>query len=61
MANEPPETLYTSQQEVSCDGGEGALGHPQVYLHMDDSGQVECPYCDRLFILKRDGQESPAA
>lgn len=61
MANEPPETLHTSQQEVSCDGGEGALGHPRVYLHMDDSGQVECPYCDRLFILKRDGQESPAA
>lgn len=60
MANEPPETLYTDKREVSCDGGEAALGHPRVYLHMDDSGQVECPYCDRLFILKQIGQAGSA-
>ncbi|MBF0269094.1 MAG: zinc-finger domain-containing protein [Alphaproteobacteria bacterium] len=37
---------------VGCDGGEGALGHPLVFLKMDDSRQVECPYCGRLFQLK---------
>lgn len=37
---------------VACDGGEGAMGHPQVFLKIDDSRQVECPYCGRLFRLK---------
>ena len=52
MPVEPPETIYTPKTELSCDGGEGALGHPRVYLHMNDEGRVECPYCDRLFIFK---------
>lgn len=52
MTIEPPETLYTTEPVVSCDGGEGALGHPRVYLNMGDDGRVECSYCDRLFILK---------
>lgn len=51
---EPPETIITDKTEVWCDGGEGALGHPRVYLHMDETGRVECPYCDRLFLLKAD-------
>jgi len=52
-AIEPPETIETDKTEVACDGGEGALGHPRVYLHMDETGRVECPYCDRLFILRK--------
>lgn len=47
-----PETVYTDKTEVVCDGGDGALGHPRVYLHMDEAGRVECPYCDRLFVLE---------
>jgi len=32
---------------VSCDGGEGSLGHPRVWLQIaSDQGWVECPYCD---------------
>jgi uncharacterized Zn-finger protein len=38
--------------EVSCDGGGGVLGHPRVFLNMGDKRRVECPYCDRLFVLK---------
>ena len=45
--------VYTSRTEIACDGDGGALGHPKVFLHMEN-GQVECPYCDRLFILKAD-------
>jgi uncharacterized Zn-finger protein len=37
---------------VGCDGGDGALGHPLVFLKIDASRQVECPYCSRLFRLK---------
>mgnify|MGYP000980430415 CR=1 FL=1 len=51
MSSSPPETLYVQETAVACDGGEGALGHPRVYLRIDGSGQVECPYCDRRFIL----------
>jgi uncharacterized Zn-finger protein len=48
-----PDIVHTSQIEVKCDGDGGALGHPRVFLHMEN-GQVECPYCDRLFILQSD-------
>jgi uncharacterized Zn-finger protein len=48
-----PDIVHTSQSEVKCDGDGGALGHPRVFLHMEN-GQVECPYCDRLFILQSD-------
>ena len=30
----------------------GALGHPKVYLEMGDENFVECPYCDKRFVLK---------
>jgi uncharacterized Zn-finger protein len=49
---EPPEIIEVGSTEVACDGGEGALGHPRVFLNMGDKCQVECPYCDRLFVLK---------
>ena len=37
---------------VACDGGGGALGHPTVYLQIDASGEVVCPYCSRKYVLK---------
>ncbi|GIX16628.1 MAG: hypothetical protein KatS3mg119_0814 [Rhodothalassiaceae bacterium] len=49
---EPPEVIRVESRVVACDGGEGAVGHPRVFLNMGDEGRVECPYCDRLFILK---------
>ena len=53
----PPETVLVRTRRVACDGVGGALGHPRVYLEMGDSGQVECGYCDRLFVLA--GHETP--
>lgn len=63
MTVEAPETVEVKKLEVRCDGGsypvnqdalEGAdsLGHPTVYLKMGPEGWVECPYCDRKFVLK---------
>ncbi len=49
---EPPETIDVSTTEVSCDGGGGPLGHPLVYLKIGPEGWVECPYCDRRFVLE---------
>ena len=48
---EPPETIEVDQLTIACDGNGGALGHPRVWLSLEN-GRVECPYCDRLFVLK---------
>jgi uncharacterized Zn-finger protein len=47
-----PEIVETDQTRVACDGGGGALGHPKVYLEMGDEHFVECPYCDKRFVLQ---------
>lgn len=61
MSKEPSETIMVSDSVVACDGGDGGLGHPRVYLHMGPDGQVECPYCDRLFILDKSAPKKAAA
>ena len=55
------EIVKVETRRVSCDGandirgGAGyrpaALGHPLVYLEIDESGYVDCGYCDRRFVL----------
>ena len=52
----PPETIRVSHPRVACDGasdipGGAALGHPRVWLEIDDTGYVDCGYCDRRFVL----------
>ncbi|MGV6849638.1 MAG: zinc-finger domain-containing protein [Marinibacterium sp.] len=60
MPIDPPETKIVETTRVACDGGEGALGHPRVWLHIpEDRGWVECPYCDCKYVLK--GREDAAA
>ncbi len=53
MINQP-ENIRVRESRISCDGsGDGvpaALGHPKVWLQIDDSGMVECGYCDRRFV-----------
>lgn len=55
---EPPEVIKVHSHRVSCDGVGGALGHPRVYMEMGDEHFVECPYCDRKFVLSHDHGES---
>lgn len=50
-AHDAPETEIVTAMRVCCDGGEGALGHPRVWLSLShETGMVECPYCDKRFI-----------
>ena len=49
---EAPETITVESTRVICDGGDGALGHPRVYLEMGEATEVDCPYCDRHYVLK---------
>lgn len=46
-----PEIRFVDHARAACDGDGGALGHPRVYLQMDEHGFVDCGYCDRRFIL----------
>lgn len=65
------ETIEVHTIEVACDGGGlptpersagfaqagGALGHPKVYLHIDqENGQITCPYCSRTYVLRLTGK-----
>ena len=45
------EVISVDSRTVACDGGDGPLGHPRVFLHIADR-QVMCPYCSRLYVLK---------
>jgi uncharacterized Zn-finger protein len=46
-----PEVVVVRSKRIACDGVGGALGHPRVYLEMGAEPFVECPYCDRRFVL----------
>jgi len=47
----PFEVIEVKEADVACDGGKA--GHPRVFLHIDDkTGQIQCPYCSRLYVLK---------
>ena len=56
---EPPEIVEVEEISVSCDGGGGALGHPKVFLKLEDR-EVECPYCDKRFTLKAGAKRTAA-
>ncbi len=51
-AQDTPEVIEIDSETVACDGGDDALGHPRVWLNTGAKGAVDCPYCDRQFVLK---------
>ena len=47
---DPPESEVVSGWRVACDGGDGALGHPRVWLQIPrDLGWIDCGYCDKRY------------
>jgi uncharacterized Zn-finger protein len=46
----PTEIIPVHDRTLACDGGNGALGHPRVFLHIQGD-RVMCPYCSRLYVL----------
>jgi uncharacterized Zn-finger protein len=46
----PTEIIHVDDRTVACDGGDSALGHPRVFLYIEDRS-VMCPYCSRLYVL----------
>lgn len=56
MTTQVPETKVVTTKKVCCEGGGGASGHPRVWLTIpEDTGFVECGYCDARYVLKKDG------
>jgi uncharacterized Zn-finger protein len=54
MNNSAPEIIRVRESRVACDGSgdiAAALGHPRVWLQIDEKGYVDCGYCDRHFVL----------
>lgn len=51
-ALKPPEIIEVDEDadQVCCDGGGGALGHPKVWYVFAGKDMVECGYCDRAFV-----------
>lgn len=57
-----PETTMVAVRRVWCDGSgdirsgpdfrPASLGHPRVWMQIDEKGYVDCGYCDRRFILE---------
>lgn len=54
MTTKDPEIIIVDPhaENVSCNGGGGALGHPKVYYTFHGQDEVVCGYCDRLFRKK---------
>lgn len=71
MSIPPPEITLVEDYRVACDGAlsirggkdfrPAALGHPRVWLQMDEHGFVDCGYCDRRFVLKGGPADTGAA
>lgn len=58
MTTQHSEILLVPQDldQVSCNGGGGALGHPKVYYTFHHQDEVTCGYCDRVFTkVAQDG------
>ncbi|EFA86260.1 putative NADH dehydrogenase [Heterostelium album PN500] len=41
-----------SADKIGCDGGNGPLGHPMVYINLDNAEPQACGYCGIRFVKK---------
>ncbi|HET6468198.1 MAG TPA: zinc-finger domain-containing protein [Geminicoccaceae bacterium] len=44
------EIVVTDHIEVRCDGGNGPLGHPAIYMTLEKGGEAVCKYCGRRYV-----------
>jgi uncharacterized Zn-finger protein len=58
---QPHQTIEVDRREVACDGGNGPLGHPRVFLNMGSADHIDCPYCGIRFALSAAAAATSAA
>ena len=51
------EVIMVTSARVSCNGGGGPLGHPQVWLTLGTDGEITCPYCSRRYVRGTGGDD----
>nr|WP_321984733.1 zinc-finger domain-containing protein [uncultured Lichenicoccus sp.] len=51
------ETLVVESRVLACDGGDGPLGHPRVWLRIVET-QTFCPYCSRVYVLDQNAADA---
>jgi NADH dehydrogenase (ubiquinone) Fe-S protein 6 len=44
------EVVITDAMYVRCDGGNGPLGHPAVFMTLEKEGDIVCKYCGRRYV-----------
>lgn len=57
-AQEPFETIQVQDRVIACDGGNGPLGHPRVFLKIL-ARDIVCPYCSRRYVLTEEAAREP--
>ena len=50
--------VESSVKRPYCEGGEGASGHPRIYLTFKEDGTTSCYYCGRQFMRKKPTQSA---
>ncbi len=50
QGSQPIEIITVTTRSPPCDGGDGPLGHPRVYLRIN-AAHTDCPYCSRRYQL----------
>jgi NADH dehydrogenase (ubiquinone) Fe-S protein 6 len=48
IAEAPPQAVEA--RATFCDGGDGPLGHPRVFINLDQPGNHSCGYCGLRFF-----------
>ncbi|TAH35352.1 MAG: zinc-finger domain-containing protein [Alphaproteobacteria bacterium] len=60
MSRQAIETVIVQSRKLNCDGGDGPLGHPRVFLNMGVHDFIDCPYCSKKYILSPDAAHDGA-
>ncbi|KAN0100612.1 Zinc-finger domain containing protein [Tylopilus felleus] len=55
IANEPIRIVHG--RKAVCDGGGGSLGHPKIFINLDQPGPRSCGYCGLRFEQAPHGHE----
>lgn len=51
IAEIPPKAV--KGRYAACDGGDGPLGHPKVFINVDEPGNHACGYCGLRFYQEK--------
>jgi len=48
------EKVPANIETICCDGGQNGLGHPAVYYNFNESHEVTCSYCGKIYTREQE-------